>query len=257
MSTSSNTPKATTIIFVPGAWHSPECYRRVSNILEKEAGYKTDFVHLSSVGPTKHLLDFNEDVNVVREHVLQAVEKDEYVIMVVHSYGGVPTSQALEGLDVNSRKAAGKKGGVMHIFFCCSFVLKEGQSLVGAFGGINPPWFIISPDQLEVTVNHPEDVFYNDMSEEDVKASVAGLRPHSYRTYLSPLSFAAWKVIPSTYLYCLKDNAIPYPIQKAMIEGNAKDFGFKTGTLDASHSPFFSLPVETANAIRVAAGEVL
>lgn len=252
-----STPKATTIIFVPGAGHSPECYRRVSNILEKEAGYKTDFVHLPSVGLSKRLPDFSADVATIREHARQAVEKGEYALMVTHSYGGIPASEALEGLDVGSRQATGKKGGITHIVFCSAFVLPEGQSVMSKISGIDPPWADISPDGLEVCVKNPENVFYNDMSPEDVKASVDALMPHSYRTFHSPLTFAAWKVIPSTFLYCLKDNAIPYPLQKAMVEGDAKGFGFKTETLDASHSAFISLPVETANAIRVAAGEVL
>ena len=247
-------PQATTIVFVPGAWHSPECYRRVSDILEKD-GYKTDYVYLPSVGPETHLPSFQADVDEVHKHVQQAVDKGEYVMVVVHSYGGIPTTQALEGLDLASRRAAKLPGGVTHLFFCCSFVVEEGQSLLSAFGSKNLPWFGVSEDQTEVVALTPEKIFYNDMTPEDVDFAVARIKPHSYQTYLSPLTFAAWKVIPSTYLYCVKDNAIPYPIQKLMVEGTAKDYNFKTAELDASHSPFFSKPEETAKAIRVAAGE--
>ena len=224
--------------------------------MEKE-GYKTDYVYLPSVGPEEHLPNFQADVDEVRKHVEQAVDKGEYVMVVVHSYGGIPTSQALEGLDVTSRQAANLKGGVVQLFFCCSFVVKEGQSLLGAFGGTNLPWFGVSDDQMEVIALTPDKIFYNDMTPEDVEYAVARIKPHSYQTYLSPLTFAAWKVIPSTYLYCVKDNAIPYSVQKSMVEGTAKDFNFKTGELDASHSPFFSMPEETAKAMqRVAEGDV-
>ena len=249
-------PKATTIVFVPGAWHSPECYRRVSDILERDGGYKTDYVYLPSVGPEAHLPNFQADVDEVRKHVQQAVDEGEYVMVVVHSYGGIPTTQALEGLDLASRRAANHlPGGVTHLFFCCSFVVEEGQSLLSAFGSNNLPWFAVSEDQTELVALTPEKIFYNDLTPEDVDLAVAAIKPHSYQTLLSPLTFAAWKVLPSTYLYCLKDNAIPYPIQKLMVEGTAKDYNFETAELDASHSPFFSKPEETAKAIRVAAGE--
>ena len=73
----------------------------------------------------------------------------------------------------------------------------------------------------------------------------------------SPCTYAAWRDVPSTYLYCLQDAAIPIEIQKAMVEGTASGTGIKTETVDASHSPFLSKPDEVTAAIRRAAGEVV
>lgn len=248
-------PRATTVIFVPGGWHSPSCYRLVSDILKK-VGYKTDYVHLPSVGFGTDLGSFQNDVDAIRTQVLKAVDAGEYVVVVVHSYGGVPTSEALEGLDINSRQAANKDGGVVRLFFCCSFVVAEGQSLLGNFG-CEPPWFNVSSDRMVSTVHNPENVVYNDMVPEEVEKAVASLIPFAYKPMATPLKFAAWKVLPSTYLYCTKDNAIPYAIQKKMVEGTAKGINVDTEVIEASHSPFYSEPEMLAKAIRISAGEKL
>ncbi|GKZ24997.1 hypothetical protein AbraIFM66951_000458 [Aspergillus brasiliensis] len=245
-----------TIVFVPGAWHSPECYRRVVNQLEA-VGYETDLVHPPSVGPTQHLPDFSADVAQIRSHLERLVNAGKKVVLVVHSYGAVPSNEAVKGLDCDSRQRNGQAGGVAHIFFCCSFIIPEGRSLLGAFGGSDLPWFTVSADRLEVNPDRPEEIFYNDMSEEDVRAAIRALKPHSYQAFHSPCTYAAWKDVPSTYLYCAKDAAIPLPLQRTMVEDWAAGYPIRTEFLDASHSPFFSMPNEVTAAIRRAAGEEL
>ncbi|KAL3257837.1 hypothetical protein ABHI18_006507 [Aspergillus niger] len=243
-----------TIVFVPGAWHSPECYRRVIDQLEA-AGYETDLVHLPSVGPTQHLPDFSADVAEIRSHLEHLVDAGKKVVLVVHSYGGVPSNEAVKGLDCASRQSNSQAGGVAHIFFCCSFIIPEGKSLLGAFGGNDLPWFNVSADRLEVNPDRPDEIFYNDMSEEDVRAAVSSLKPHSYRTFRSLCTYAAWKEVPSTYLYCATDAAIPLELQRMMVEDWAAGYSIRTEFLDASHSPFLSKPTEVTAAIRRAAGE--
>lgn len=245
----------TTIIFVPGAWHPASCWDKVASHLSS-AGFKTDLVDLPSVGPAEHLKDFKPDVEKVRKHIIAAADAGQNVVLVCHSYGGLPTTQSVEGLDLKTRQSQGKPGGVTHLVYCCSFIISEGQSLISAFGGNDLPWFIISSDKLEYFPNGPETVFYNDMSVEDTKSAVALLKPHSYQTAHSRLTYAGWKHVPTTYIYCEKDNAIPIHVQKMMVEETAKGFGVRTEWLDASHSPFWSMPTETAEAIRRAAGSV-
>lgn len=252
VSTMTTSPTSTTVIFVPGAWHGPEHCSIVGSKLQ-QAGYDIDYVHLASVGPKEHYKSSEADIDVIRKHVLQAVENGQKVVMVMHSYGGVPTQDAVAGLEYKTRQAQGQAGGVTHLFFMCSFIIPEGASLIGAFGGKDLPWFDVSEDKLEVKPMTPEHIFYNDMPDDLVKSSVASLRPHSYQCFHSPVKVASWQTIPSTYLYCLQDNAIPMFVQKMMVEETAKGSGMRTETIDASHSPFHSMPDETAAAIQRAA----
>lgn len=243
---------STTIIFVPGAWHSPSCFDKTASLL-RDAGYKTDYVYLASVGPTTHLKNFDPDVDVIRKHILKALDADDKVILVVHSYGGIPTSQAVQGLDYKTRQGEGKKGGVTHLFFCCSFIIPQGKTLIEAFGGNDLPWFDVSGDKMEVNPMTPETIFYNDLPEDVVQKMKADLKPHSYQTFHSKLEYAGWQSVPSTYFYCLQDNAIPMFVQKLMVEEFAKGTEIRTDTIDASHSPMLSKPKETAEAIKRAA----
>ncbi|CEJ62743.1 hypothetical protein PMG11_11234 [Penicillium brasilianum] len=239
---------STTILFIPGAWHSPHCFDKVASRLEDE-GYKTDLVHLPSVNPIVPDSDFADDVAQIRSQIEAAVNSGQRVIITVHSYGGLPGCEAIRGLDWETRKMQGRPGGVVHLFFCCSFIVPQGKSLISSFGGNDLPWFQISEDRRLVTPATPIETFYNDMTEADAQLAANTLKPHSYQTFHSKLNFAAWRHLPSTYLYCLKDAAIPIQIQKMMVEEVAKGVNIHTDVVDSSHSPFYTAPDEVAAAI--------
>lgn len=136
-------------------------------------------------------------------------------------------------------------------------MLPEGYSLLSSVGGKPAPWQTFSEDGLELTCHRSPEIFYNDLPEDQAEMLTATLKTHSYGAHNSEVTVASWKFVPSTYLYCLRDQAIPYEFQKVMVEQFAKGYDVKTETLDASHSPFWSQPKEVAAAIRRAAGESL
>lgn len=246
---------ATTVLFVPGAWHTSNCFDPVIQNLPP-THYKTLKVHLptNTINANQHR-SFAPDIAAIRSQLEQAIASGDHVMIVAHSYGSVPANEAIKGLDSQTRRAKGLKGGVSHLFFCTAFILAEGQSLMSALGGTDLPWFRVSEDRLEVVPLEPERVFYNDCDERVTRKAVAQLVPHSYLSYYSCCTYAAWRRVPSTFLYCLKDAALPMAVQRMMVEQIAKGYEIRTETVDASHSPFLSRPVEMALAIRRAAGE--
>lgn len=244
---------STTILFVPGAWHSPQAFAVVGKLLKDQAGYDIRYAVLPSVTYGGKATSFDSDVASVRSQIQKAADEGQRIVLFCHSYGAMPSNEAIKGLDLASRKKQGLPGGVAHIFFCCSFVIPEGTSLHSAGGGKVQPWYNVSDDETSIECNDPKHVFYNDMSENEAEAAISTLKPQSYGAFKSPCTYAAWKEVPSTYLYCFKDNAIPYAFQKTMVEQWAKGYEFRTETLDSSHSPFLSMPEETAAAIRRAA----
>ncbi|KAL3471507.1 alpha/beta-hydrolase [Aspergillus californicus] len=242
---------STTVLFIPGAWHNPHCFDKVIQRLEAD-GYSTDVVHLPSVGPIEPHSDFSEDVSRIREQIALAANAGQRVVVVVHSYGGLPGCEAIRGLDWETRQRQSQSGGVVHLFFCCSFIVPEGKSLISSFGGDDLPWFQVSDDRLLVTPATPRETFYNDMNDRDAKVAAEALKPHSYQTFHSNITFAAWRHVPSTYLYCLKDEAIPLSIQKMMVQEVARGIKIYTDVVDASHSPFYTVPDHVAAAIEAA-----
>ncbi|RMZ88208.1 hypothetical protein DV736_g4567, partial [Chaetothyriales sp. CBS 134916] len=243
------------IVFVPGAWHSPDGFKLVMDSLEA-AGYKTKGVHLPSVGASVQLKDFNPDVESIQAAIRDFADQGEDVMLVVHSYGGVIGSQAVQGLDKATREKEGQKGGVSHMFFCCAFALPENTSLMDPLNNTPLPWFQISQDHLIVTPATPLETFYNDVK--DAEEVVKTLKTHSYQTFFSKITYPGWKYVPSTYLLCAKDAALPLALQQAMVD-QARKMGadMETVDIDASHSPFLSMPEEMALAIRRAAGETV
>lgn len=99
-------------------------------------------------------------------------------------------------------------------------------------------------------------IFYNDCTPEVAEAMAASLTHHSWRCFFSNVTYAAWRDIPSTYLVCENDNAIPGSAQEGLLE-NTPGHLFEIERCQASHSPFLSMPKETADVIRRAAGEKL
>ena len=71
----------------------------------------------------------------------------------------------------------------------------------------------------------PIETFYNGLDTETAEVAVKALRPHSYRTFYSKLTYAAWRHVPSTYLVCTKDMAIPEAVQRLMIDATNKAGG--------------------------------
>ncbi|KAE8387436.1 hypothetical protein BDV23DRAFT_195830 [Aspergillus alliaceus] len=197
------------ILFVPGDCHGPECY-------------DIEMVHLPSVGPVEYLADFSPDVAHIRAEVERIANSGRRIVVVAHSYGGVVPSEAIQGLDLVTRPKNGQSGGVAHLFLCCSFVISKGKSVISTFGENNLPWWNISVDRLALSPISPGEIFY--VSTSEVQGAVARLKPHSYQTLHSPVTYAAWKHVPTTYLYCVKDNAIPFYVQKMMVEETAKGY---------------------------------
>lgn len=81
--------------------------------------------------------------------------------------------------------------------------------------------------------------------------------------FTSPAQHEGWVEFPVTYVVCAEDNAIPVADQLEMVETCRKRAGRTGGaaavedvTLQSSHSPMLSMPVETGAVIRRAAGEI-
>lgn len=260
----------TTFIIVPGAWHPASSLEPIMEPL-RAAGYNVTGIDLASFGAEPPLNDFKADIDLVSNAIEDAAEKGQDVVVFMHSYGGVVGTEACRGLGKKERKASGKEGGVIRLIFCTAFLVDEGESAeINQFGqtdiialGVSImdvlnnkplPWFIVSDNGARVEVDKPEDVFYNDLSREEAQKCIDKLAHHSYRCLGNKLTYAAYKDIPTTYLYCAKDNAIPLFAQQKMVK-DAQILGVDvdTLTLESSHSPFLSMPDEVVAACREAA----
>ena len=111
-------------VCIHGAWHSASCYDGIKSILNTY-GYDCFCPSLPSVGGNPPTNDFTEDVKTIRSAVEELVQEKD-VIVVMHSYSGIPGGQALEGLDKQSCEEKGMKGGVVRLVYMMAFIVPEG-----------------------------------------------------------------------------------------------------------------------------------
>lgn len=225
------------VLLVPGAWHKPDHFRR---LVDELPDIDVHTVTLTSTGddPTT-LRDMHADAEVIARAVAAI---DRPVVVVAHSYGGVPTTQGLANAT-----------NVRRIIYLGAFQLNVGDSLLTPSGGQLMPWARRHQrdgigDYVEAMT--PETVFFNDLDTTTADSAVSRLGYQSYASMRQELTEAAWKTIPSTYVICEADNAIPVVAQELMAQR-----ADAVHRLKASHSPYLSQPAAVARLIRLSLGD--
>ena len=115
------TPKV--FVLVHGAWHGGWCWRRVSDILQKQ-GHKVFTPTMTGLGERSHLM--SKDV-VLDTHIADIVNVIKWedlagICLVAHSYGGWPVSGAIE--QIGDRVAS--------VVYLDAFVPDDGQKSLDA-----------------------------------------------------------------------------------------------------------------------------
>lgn len=129
-------------VIVPGGWHPSSCYEVLAAHL-KSANFTTLIASLPSLNSAQPLTaTCTKDAEAIRQVLLPLIDEGKEVVLVNHSYGGIPGSGAAHGLSKVSRSKAGKDGGIIGIVYITSFVVPEGVSLVNFGGGEHPPYVL-------------------------------------------------------------------------------------------------------------------
>lgn len=219
------------LLLVHGAWHGSWCWEPVRTLLA-DRGWRVETVDLPSVAPAADRPGLHDDARAVRA-ALDAI--DGPVVVVAHSYGGAPVSEGAAGAP-----------NLAHLVYVTAFQLDEGESLLAAVGGQPPSWWKIDGDLF--TPLTPHEIFFGDVDPDVAASAVARLQPQSYSVASEQLTAAAWKDVPSTYVVCENDNAIPVFAQEAMAQRAGR-----VERLPSAHSPFLSHPDELTEILERAA----
>jgi pimeloyl-ACP methyl ester carboxylesterase len=124
-----------TLVFVHGSWHSPEHFGPLINNLQSH-GYKCSPVSLPSTQtPDTPPATFADDCSAIRKTVVEELDSGNNVVVIAHSYGGLPTNNALHGLHAASRSANQSKNHVQAIIFVAAAPMPPGRSFINVLGG--------------------------------------------------------------------------------------------------------------------------
>ncbi|SNR92822.1 Pimeloyl-ACP methyl ester carboxylesterase [Streptosporangium subroseum] len=219
------------LLFVHGAWHGSWCWERLLPELTDE-GWAVHTVDLpSAAAKGAQVFGMYDDARVIRER-LDGI--DGPVVIVAHSYGGIPVTQV-----------AGEAGDVSHIIYLAALLLDEGNSMA--------PGDAEFPTRDGDVLLPPDDsrhLFYADVPVEEADRAVARMLPQSVRSCTEVLTRVAWKTIPSTYVVCEQDNVLAPAFQEQMASRATTVRRLLTG-----HSPFLSSPAEVAKLITTVIAE--
>ena len=129
-----------TLVFVPGAWHRPAGFQKVIDLLSAH-GYESVALHLPSVGGKPVVKDMEPDKAMICSTVMKLADEGKDVIVISHSYSGLPTNSSLEGLSKTERANDGKKGGVVKSCMIAAMLLDVGGSINA--GKDFPDWIAV------------------------------------------------------------------------------------------------------------------
>jgi pimeloyl-ACP methyl ester carboxylesterase len=221
-----------TVVLVHGAWHGAWCWEKVIGLLD-DAGVPSVALDLPGHGDsTEPLCDLAGDAAALRR-VLDGLDD---VIVCAHSYGGVVASEGAAG-----------HPGVRHLVFISSFPVDVGESATSAATNA-PDRGVESTELANAMVSHGDgtssldpsvapSALYADCDDDDAAKATARLCRQSWAELQGVATRAAWKDIPSTYVVCTQDRAVPPALQHVLARRCTRTLEWPT-----SHSPFLSRP---------------
>jgi alpha-beta hydrolase superfamily lysophospholipase len=129
------------ILVIPGSFSLPKFYDTVMDPVAAQ-GYEIRGLHLPSVGLSADAgrpgapATMYDDAAFIAAEANKLADEGKDVILVPHSYAGVPTSESLKGLSKEERQKAGKKGGVVRIAYMTAVVPPVGMAAMGMLADI-------------------------------------------------------------------------------------------------------------------------
>ncbi|MFI7501552.1 alpha/beta hydrolase [Streptomyces sp. NPDC049687] len=211
----------TQVVLIHGAWHGAWCWDGVVAELQHR-GVQATAVELPLTG-------YAEDVAAARS-AIQAAGSD--AIVVGHSYGGRVITQAATGLPV------------ARLVYVAAFLGDPREEDVPTHSSLLGASLLIDERGVRVDPQAAAAVFYGDADAQAATAWVSRLRPMPLEDPIVSDAEAAWRSIPSTYLVCTNDQALP-PVSQRKTAAHASE----VIEWPTDHSPFLTRPAELAELI--------
>lgn len=140
-----STAEKPTIVLIHGAWHTPDYWSLVTSQL-KEHQYPFHTVQLLSAGGDL-ATTVADDAAHIQKTTSKLVGDGKEVVLVLHSYGGIPGTESAKGLLKKDRESHQMAGGIISLVYVAAFLVPLGASLASFLGGF-PPWIIFDVGHL-------------------------------------------------------------------------------------------------------------
>jgi len=238
-------------VFVPGAWHGPGTWSKVSSLL-KEQGYNSISITLPTTSGDSSAA-FGDDVEATQQAIQAETSQGRNVVVVVHSYGGVVGQSAMKGFTRQKDAAAPstRTGYVTGLIVIASGFAQPGMAFLDGFGGNPPPTWRMDPSGFAEIQVPARELFYHDLPAAEGDEWVAKLRKQSTKAFTEgrDVMYAGWQHVPVWMLITTEDKALPVEAQK-MFVGMVEDSADVTvREIATGHSPMLSKAEEVVDFI--------
>lgn len=228
-----------TFILVPGLWLGAWAWREVTRTL-RAAGHEVYPLTLTGVADRSHLLGADVDLDTHTEDIVRLAQAEDLhdIVLVGHSYGGMPVSVA--ALRLRDR--------ITSVVYVDSGPLPEGttQLSISGDGSFEGDAFPVRPWDPEA-----DPVLLNGLSEEDLALLRTRSTPHPAASVRQPLGpHATSKDLPTKLVTCT------FPLEQVR-EMTAAGHPFFAELSEADivavptgHWPMLSAPAALASALQ-------
>ncbi|MCC4909425.1 alpha/beta fold hydrolase [Microbacterium sp. cx-59] len=227
------------IVLVHGAWVGGWEFAGIIPLLQ-HAGWSIETVELPSTGSTGTM---SADADAVTAALDRAPGP---VLLVGHSYGGVPVTQA------------GDHRAVAGIVYVAAFALDQNESVQSALGGELPGVWSAAEGQVRLGADRAALVALVSTGLPPGTPPAVGeqladmFRPQSLASLTEPVRSVAWRTKPSWYVLTENDDLVPPDFQRSLAErAGAEIIRVPTG-----HAPFQEAPADFVAVIERIAAEL-
>ncbi|NMO52097.1 alpha/beta hydrolase [Actinoplanes sp. TBRC 11911] len=207
-----------TFVLIPGAWHLPSSWDLLRGELDA-LGYASIAVKLATNG-TDPRGGLQEDAAAIRATINKLSGP---IVVVAHSYGGIPASEAVEN--------------VQHLVYLTAYVPDANESMVSLHGAPEPD----SSEGLFHIPRDPREQLYHDLPEEMRERAVSLMVDQRLQPFVDRTTRAAWRTVPTSYIITDDDHSLPAEFQERMATRTGATYHLPT-----SHSPMLSSPTDLA-----------
>ncbi|WP_326559027.1 alpha/beta fold hydrolase [Micromonospora sp. NBC_01796] len=219
-----------TLLLVHGGHHGSWVWEKLQAELGAE-GWRTETVDLPSAvrdeSRPEPLPGMFDDARVVRA-AIDAI--DGPVVVVAHSYAGMPVTQATAGAP-----------NVVHLVYVAAYMPDLGEAMFPIHGVPTPDSLAGLRSPVNPENNQPATFFDGNPDNPDTALASARLVPQTIRADFEAVTQVGWKTISSSYV--IPDDELSVV---ALVEERMAARAGAVYHAEGNHAPFYSHPKEFA-----------
>ncbi|KAF2160491.1 hypothetical protein M409DRAFT_59966 [Zasmidium cellare ATCC 36951] len=213
----------------------------------KTRGHNAISIDLLAIDTSKPRPTWEQEVLHITNSVLSQLTSGRDVVLVLHSYAGLPGCEALNRIVQAGalQPTAERKGRLLKAIFFYAHHAPTGLVMdVKAFVGPQNPAFSIDESTDLAYHDQPYELFFNDIpTKEEAKPYLDEIKPMWYIPGGGAIASDDWQQAPRSIVASSKDKALLPEILNQMWGGHQEEIVWT----ETAHTPFMTQPEEIAD----------